>query len=56
MAGIKQLIINSAYREPEHHWKYDIKTQTFHQEPGRRPAGYIVASQERNAYNDPRGL
>lgn len=52
MAGIKQLIINSAYREPEHHWKYDIKTQTFHQEPGRRPAGYIVASQERNAYND----
>lgn len=52
MAVIHQLIINSAYREPQFHWKYDITTQQFHQEPGRRPAGYIIASQERNAYND----
>lgn len=52
MAGIDQLIINSAYREPEAHWKYDLATGTFHREPGRRPAGYIIAGQGRNAYND----
>lgn len=52
MAGIDRLIINSAYREPEAHWKYDLTTGTFHKEPGRRPAGYIIAGQGRNAYND----
>lgn len=52
MAGIDRLIINSAYREPEAHWKYDIATSTFQKEPGRRPAGYIIAGQGRNAYND----
>ena len=52
MAGIDRLIINSAYREPEAHWKYDLTTETFHKEPGRRPAGYIIAGQGRNAYND----
>lgn len=52
MAGIDHLIINSAYHEPTSHWKYDLQTKQFHQEQGRRPAGYIVAGQERNAYND----
>ena len=52
MAGIDQLIINSAFREPEHHWKYDLNSQTFVQEPGRRPAGYFVAGQGSNQYND----
>ena len=52
MAGIDHLIINSAYHEPTSHWKYDLSTKRFIQEPGRRPAGYIVAGQERNAYND----
>ena len=50
--GIKQLIINSAYREPESHWKYDLNGQTFVQEEGRRPAGYFVAGQGSNQYND----
>ena len=48
MAGIDKLIINSAYREPEHHWKYDMNGQTFVQEPGRRPAGYFIAGQGTN--------
>ena len=48
MAGIDQLIINSAYREPTHHWKYDLNGQTFQREPGRRPAGYFVAGQGSN--------
>lgn len=52
MAGITKLIINSAYKEPSTHWKYDIPTKKFYQEKGRRPAGYIVSGQERNAYND----
>lgn len=52
MSGIKQLIINSAYQEPSSHWKYNIETQTFAREQGRRPAGYIVAGQQRNSYND----
>ena len=52
MAGIDQLIINSAFREPEQHWKYDLNGQTFVQEPGRRPAGYFVAGQGSNQYND----
>ena len=52
MAGIDQLIINSAYREPAHHWKYDLNGQAFVREPGRRPAGYFVAGQGSNQYND----
>ena len=52
MAGIDQLIINSAYREPTHHWKYDLNGQTFLRESGRRPAGYFVAGQGSNQYND----
>ncbi|MDD3995356.1 MAG: DEAD/DEAH box helicase family protein [Bacilli bacterium] len=52
MAGIDKLIINSAFREPEHHWKYNLNKQTFEKQPGRRPAGYFVAGQGSNAYND----
>lgn len=52
MAGIDKLIINSAFRETEHHWKYDMNGQTFIQEVGRRPAGYFVAGQGTNQYND----
>lgn len=52
MAGIDQLIINSAYEEPTHHWKHDFTLQNFVREPGRRPAGYFVAGQGSNQYND----
>ena len=52
MAGIDKLIINSAYREPTAHWKYKLETHHFERTQGRRPAGYVVAGQERNAYND----
>lgn len=52
MAGIDQLIINSAYREPTQHWKYDLNGQTFVREEGRRPAGYFIAGQGYNQYND----
>ena len=52
MAGIDQLIINSAFWEPDSHWKYDLQTQTFIKETGRRPAGYFIAGQGTNQYND----
>jgi type III restriction enzyme len=52
MSGIDRLIINSAFREPEHHWKYSVQRQTFEKESGRRPAGYFIAGQGSNAYND----
>lgn len=52
MAGIDKLIINSAYREPTHHWRNDLNSQSFVMEKGRRPAGYFVAGQGSNQYND----
>ena len=52
MAGIDQLIINSAYEEPASHWKYELNAQSFRRELGRRPAGYFVAGQGSNQYND----
>lgn len=50
--AIDKLIINSAFREPEYHWKNDRNAQSFVKEPGRRPAGYFVAGQGSNQYND----
>jgi len=51
-ATIDKLIINSAFREPECHWKYDMQAQSFEREAGRRPAGYFIAGQGTNQYND----
>jgi type III restriction enzyme len=50
---IDRLIINSPYEEPEHHWRYDRETRTFGLVEGRRPAGYVVASGESRAFDDP---
>jgi type III restriction enzyme len=52
MKSIDKLIINSAFKEPSSHWKFDLNRQTFIQQPGRRPAGYFIASQASNQYND----
>jgi len=49
---IDQLIINSPYEEPKEHWTYNPDSQSFDRIPGRRPAGYIVAGQGHNQYND----
>jgi type III restriction enzyme len=50
---IDQLIVNSPYVEPALHWKYDPVTKLFNKEEGRRPAGYVVASQTSQAFDDP---
>jgi len=50
---IDRLIINSPYEEPQRHWRYDRETRTFDLVEGRRPAGYVVASGESRAFDDP---
>jgi type III restriction enzyme len=50
---IDRLIINSPYEEPARHWRYDRETRTFDLVEGRRPAGYVVASPDSRAFDDP---
>lgn len=50
---IDRLIINSPYVEPKRHWKYDRETRLFSMAEGRRPAGYVVASESSKAFDDP---
>ncbi|MBR0093328.1 MAG: DEAD/DEAH box helicase family protein [Lachnospiraceae bacterium] len=51
-ATIDKLIINSAFEEPTCHWVHDFNSQTFIKKEGRRPAGYFIAGQGTNQYND----
>ena len=50
---IDRLIINSPYEEPTRHWRYDRETRNFDLVDGRRPAGYVVASGDSKAFDDP---
>ena len=50
---IDHLIINSPYEEPKQYWSYDRESRTFDQKEGRRPAGYVIASQSSKAFDDP---
>jgi len=50
---IDKLIINSPYEEPLHHWRYDRETRSFDLAEGRRSAGYVVASGDSKAFDDP---
>jgi len=50
---IDKLIINSPYDEPEKYWSYDRETRSFNLISGRRPAGYVIASPESKAFDDP---
>jgi type III restriction enzyme len=52
-ATIDQLIISSPYDEPAEHWRYDRETRRFTREPGRRPAGYVRASDASKSFDDP---
>ena len=51
--SIDRLIINSPYDEPGKHWKYDREKRTFSLKEGRRPAGYVIASESSKAFDDP---
>lgn len=50
---IDRLIINSPYAEPQRHWHYDPAAKLFSLEDGRRPAGYVIASEASRAFDDP---
>jgi len=52
-ATIDRLIINSPYTEPSLHWRYERETRTFSLVEGRRPAGYVVASESSKTFDDP---
>ena len=52
-ATIDRLIINSPYEVPARHWRYERNTRTFDLAEGRRPAGYVVASGDSKAFDDP---
>ena len=51
--SIGRLIINSPYEEPAQHWSYNRERRTFSLVEGRRPAGYVVASEGSRAFDDP---
>lgn len=50
---IDRLIVNSPYAEPTRHWRYDRETRLFDLAEGRRPAGYVIASERSKAFDDP---
>ena len=52
-SSIDRLIVNSPYAEPACHWRYDRTTRLFDLAEGRRPAGYVVASEDSRAFDDP---
>ena len=47
------LVVNSPYEEPTQHWSYNRERRTFSLVEGRRPAGYLIASQGSQAFDDP---
>ena len=53
MNKIDKLIINSPYSEPTHYWSYDRETRSFSLAEGRRPAGYVIASETSKSFDDP---
>jgi len=52
-ATIDKLIINSPYEEPTRYWSYGRETRAFTLKEGRRPAGYVVASEKSKSFDDP---
>lgn len=53
MKNISKLIINSPYIEPQQYWEYIRDTREFVLQAGRRPAGYVVASESSKSFDDP---
>ena len=49
-SGITHPIVNSPYDEPKAHWHYHRETQKFSRKEGRRPAGYVIASESSKAF------
>lgn len=52
-AKIDRLIINTPFDEPSSHWSYDREKREFSLLAGRRPAGYVRASEASKSFDDP---
>jgi type III restriction enzyme len=52
-ATIDRLIINSPYEEPSAYWRHDRETLSFSKVEGRRPAGYVMATEGSRSFDDP---
>ena len=52
-ATIDRLIVNSPYAEPTKYWSYDRERLGFELKDGRRPAGYVIASEGLKSFDDP---
>ena len=50
---LQHLIINSPYEKPDKHLKYDRNERKFHLVEGRRPAGYTIATEHSDKFDDP---
>ena len=50
---VNQLIINSPYVEPDKYLRYNRETKKFNLVQGRRPAGYVIATPNSKADDDP---
>ena len=53
MNNIDKLIINTPYEVPKKYWEYIRDTREFLLKDGRRPAGYVIASESSKAFDDP---
>lgn len=53
MSGIDNLIICGPYAKPSQYWKYNRAKIKFEKIPGRRPAGFLIASQDSKSFDDP---
>ena len=50
---IDRLIINGPYHEPNEYWDYIRERRNFVRKEGRRPAGYLKASEQSRMFDDP---
>lgn len=50
---IKNLIICNPYVEPDKHWQYNKELKKFKLVKGRRPAGFLIATQKNKIVDDP---
>lgn len=47
------LIVNNPYEKPQFHLKYNREIRKFEMVEGRRPAGYVIASESSKSFDDP---
>ncbi|MDZ7761693.1 MAG: DEAD/DEAH box helicase family protein [Desulfovermiculus sp.] len=50
---IDRLIVNNPYEQPKVYWQYNRDQRTFSLVDGRRPAGYVIASDTSQRFDDP---